>query len=1825
MAEPSTITEPVRVAPPQRPKTGTTFEQAKEDIVSESIQRTKEVEGLDPSRAADIPRIEDITERAIARADAPRDITGEAKTAPGFFEPVADLVGDVLSIGDVFGLETSKVAEALKTKEFISAEEKTKLTDQFQNEFIPRAYDNYTRDYPDKPVEFNDFKRLMIETGGETGRAFYDVNEGYFNSIGPILQEYVLGYNPDEDSPFAGTVRERSYATGLRDLLLIETGVTAFGEEVLADYLLKYVYEPVVGKIDEVEGLRYDETFGERWAENLREARGIEELAEEYTEAGIKAGPVAVAADVAGYNIDEYAESLGDLAWYVGLGASFVLPLDLYLGALGKAAYKGTAKAGQAASKGFAKAGSEAASQAGQTNARFIIADELGLHPTDARVQLPEAAPLGPGATEAGIRIIEDAPTPEDIQRASDLGVDIADPVARQEIITESAEKLQALFPAKTVEELTTEIAAKFPEPQRAAILEQRVQLQKAIAETTAAYKNAVVRGEEIVALDKTGTPIKVEFEAASASAVRTEKEIALLAAKDLLAESIAKEITIRSTAKAIAEGRQLFENTGKLTPFGVPRGLVMLTPRVIVPQPVANLVTKEIRTSPQGILLADISKEIADTGVTSQEKLVELFSALSTRLSTSAVKILEDIPLQSLSDPAISMLDKSKILNELKAYGIEATARSVSPYRLLTMDDIERLYAGAKKTIVAPERSVPIADRIRAARNLERLKDITKPAQLKRSIFAQDLSAASNVLFPNPASLNKYFSWKGIGGGPLYDDAIKTLRNRLGNIADALDYELRQATSAAAKRGQSKLQGYADLHKKVFGDRITKAEGEPVNHFIKYLYSGYGVADDDAQILIQAGKKGSAGAQQSRSAREVAKAIAKPETEAEKAIARLVDVVEEAFPEFSDEYFEFLSGLGRVMAGLDLSSTKWVMGDDIAKHLNNLLISQRRVQIVGEFADEVTRRGPASFALRARDIETKQIPFTGPAADIDPEGAQLLFPKGFYGDVAGAGSSAAIKNVLFSKGQTITDDIVNAVQDTLTMIVSAVEKGTPEYNRLLARLQTARVTNAEEVLEAIAKARPDNTKILKAAIEDLISYKQGVQGTALADLIGELRKVVVGTEDIGTILRRVVDPASIELPHQVDSIIIDSTKAYLQNTPGANRIFEQSYLSDIGKNYASKDETVAVLENLKRSLEDVISRGDVLEDVGPVSFYQALEDLPLYVFDSKASIRADVAGLLNDRTLNVKFDYVNKAFLNSSDVEDLAARLVTSLDELPDGAEGLVKLIGEISDSIAKTPEEIATQKIFNRARGLVGGAAGTAAGLVMDIPKIAKQGVLGGFIVPNPAYHVVNNISAPALIHDTIGVAEAIHATGDLLKLPAAVLGFRSNAADVVKTIYGYSSRGDTIAVSGRADGAVYTIDDLAEIVKSNGINQSQVSVEVQRAAIEGLARWTGTNFAKVKSGLSREKIGEYFKAMFKVDRNIWNEMSVANDLYYRTGVLIRALQRGQTEGQAVQLAREAIYDYGRLTLLEQEKISKAFWIYSFWRQSIRQSIVSVVNNPRRLANNYKLGKGGYDPDQLDNELAEPFMSQYQDKRIFIDTLTDPESQQKWNYYFGDLPMLSGVDTVVSGVANFGAMAKAIAGTLTEADLTILGGQIGQLGRDYFDNAPPEVKLVMQFVVNKEFSFGEFRKEGTYVNPSYLIWAEATGNFDHAVWFFDLQPVNPPREGKPTFHGTEWKINPDNDNARKNFSYARNLFMLAGMERASREYGSMLGPALIRESGSYKPGEKETSVLPAKEYGIPQYLSAFAEGIGLYKVEEAPTTLQIQPRIERALEDEI
>ena len=1813
MAEPRDITTPVRVVAPQDPKTGLPFQQAKEELIQESLLYKEQVEGLDPRRAEDIPRIEELTQRAIDIADAPREITGEAKVAPGAFEPVADVIGGALGAIDFFNLGLSKVGDALKTKELISKEEKAKLENQFQNEFIPKAYDDFITNYPDSNVGFDDFKEQMIKAGGTTGRALYDVNEGYFQSFGPILEEYILGYSPEEDSPFAGTVRERTYANVLRDLLLVEAGATALGEEILADGLIQNIYKPVFGafgaEFSDVDGLKYNQTFGERWAENLQEARGIEELAEEYTETFTKVSiPAIAAAQFADKeDVDAVAEALGDVAWFVGLGASFVLPLDLYLGNAAKAAYKGAGKA----AKGFAKAGTEAASQAGKTNLRVTLAEELNLNPADARIQLVESVATDPQAVALGDRIVLgniDEITDAQKAKATEAGVDLTDASQRQEVLSEAGEKLQALFPVKSKDQLVKEAKAAGLEGDLAlAKADELFDLQKEINEVAKAFKNSGIDGDEVIALNRRGINLAAFDETG-----------ALDTAKTLLGEVVAIELASRATARAIAEGKKTF---GGKNLFGIPGNLTMLTPRVIVPEIIATKTLNTFRNSDLGDLLGGVSKDIRDKGVADEDQITMILQQLNERLSMSGYKAVEDLPTKALTAAEVSLVEKAKILNELKAFAIEATAREISPFKILSMDDIERLYAEAKKTITAPLKGTPIierpsriADKVRAAASVEELKELTKPAQLRRSGFAKGLSATTTALFPDPIKVGKYFSWKGLAGGPVYDDALNTLRNSLGNIGDQLDFQLRQLN-----KGRTKLGAYAELHKRVFMDRVTRIEGIPSQHFIKFIYSGFGVVDDDAELLVAAGKKVSAGGEQVRSRKAVAKAIANPETESEKAIAAFAKIVDQTFPEFDEDYFEFLVGINKVLRGLDLPDARWLVGDDVASHLSNLLVSQKRVQIVEDFTDIVTRNGPASWALRGKDIVGKST-----IEDIDdylsffPE-AELLFPKGFKG----SGFSIDRKVII---GTVLDKNAVPKDADTVARINTGVER----------------------IVEQLIGSRR-KVETIRAAVEDLIAYTQGSAPQKLNLLIDQ----VLADQGLGADITR-----TVALPTEDPLLMLDITKEsarrYLQNTPGVNRIFEESYLTDIGKHYASKEDLVRSLEILKRDLDDAIRKGVPSEDeVAPVSFYQALEDLPLYVFDSKASIREDVAGLLNDRSLNVKFDFINKAWLNSSNNEEFANKIVKGLENVEGGVEGLMNLIDELEKVVPQLPDSPAVQRVVNRLAGLLG----QGRHVIASIPRHAKQGLLGGFIVPNPIYHTVNNLSAPALMHDTIGVVEAINGVADVaLALPrvlASSVGVRTDAVDVVKALYGYNRRGNEVIVAGRADGVSYTIDDVVELLTKNGINQTQVSIEVQRQAVETLISWTGKNFQNTNVGF-RQNVREFFTKLFEPDLdavipagvgtaaaravrdipgglketflsttkpNIYNEFSSANDLYYRTGVLLRALRRGQTEAEAVDLARTSLYDYGKLTQLEKDFVSKGFWIYSFWRQSIRQTVVSAINNPRRLANNYKLGKGGYDPDAQDNELQQPFMSQYQDKRIFVGTLTDPESQQKWNYYFGDLPMLGGLDTVVNSVANFGALGK----TLLSMDLTKTGEVIGQMGRDFIEKAPPQFRILAELATDKELSFGEFRKEGTYINPAYLQFAEATGAWETAVWLFDLQPVFPPREGKSTFHGSEWRINPDNDQARKNFYQARNLMLLIGLDRNAREVGSIFTPSFIEEVGRFEPGEKEQSVLPAEAVGIPPAFSAFAEGIGIYKVEEAPTELTIQPRIERAIKEEL
>jgi hypothetical protein len=647
------------------------------------------------------------------------------------------------------------------------------------------------------------------------------------------------------------------------------------------------------------------------------------------------------------------------------------------------------------------------------------------------------------------------------------------------------------------------------------------------------------------------------------------------------------------------------------------------------------------------------------------------------------------------------------------------------------------------------------------------------------------------------------------------------------------------------------------------------------------------------------------------------------------------------------------------------------------------------------------------------------------------------------------------------------------------------------------------------------------------------------------------------------------------------------------------------------------------------------------------VSAYEALEDLPLYVFDTAQELKRDVAGVLADRELLIRFDALDKA-MRGSDSADAVGAVEDLLDLLNRGnVEELLKYLDKMKDTLKLTDDTPALA-------GLVRDVAAPASSWIWEgatryAPNLTKSGVLAGSYVFNINYAVMNIMSAPAIIQDTLGTAEGLRAAADVALLAprlAGMRGLKASAADVMKNVYGKTRLDANTIIIGegtRADGATFTLDDLTAIVRENAIDQSQISVEIQEEIFKDLVYWTGQNFGRFADKSFMAKTRKFLHASGKfigaTGRNFFGEIAQATDAYFRTQVLIRALEAGESVEQAVSKARAALFNYNDLTKIERDFVRKSVWIFAFARQNIRQQIVNMVNNPRRLVNNYKLSRGAYDTDrEKDNPLAQPFMSQYANSKIFLGTLEDPATKKRYNYYGGDLPAIGAMDTLVWGAINFGWRERAAGKTSLESGLQ----RAGEAGRIAIDVARPEARMIAEVTTDKEFSFGEFGKESTYLHPSYIKWLHATGNWEQAVVFFYLLPRLPPREGKSTYDGVEWRIDPEDKRARKFFLFVRNLSLIAGTDRAVRDYGNLLPPELVAEAEHYTnkmfndktgeirieivPGQEEWSTLPAEgRHRLLQNFMAGLEGAGAYRVEAAPSAEVVEERFLRQIEKEV
>lgn len=286
--------------------------------------------------------------------------------------------------------------------------------------------------------------------------------------------------------------------------------------------------------------------------------------------------------------------------------------------------------------------------------------------------------------------------------------------------------------------------------------------------------------------------------------------------------------------------------------------------------------------------------------------------------------------------------------------------------------------------------------------------------------------------------------------------------------------------------------------------------------------------------------------------------------------------------------------------------------------------------------------------------------------------------------------------------------------------------------------------------------------------------------------------------------------------------------------------------------------------------------------------------------------------------------------------------------------------------------------------------GRAGPAINRLIATGKGAMLVGLGPLI--NPAFYVSNFLTMPFMMMNTLGLRGTVSAMATWAR-PATR---RVNAAMVARLTADVTPF-DLRRVLPRLDaevmvddlGRTHTVDDLVDLATTHGIDVSLVRAESTRALIDDLAALDARGWARAKA-----LPGDMQQTLFAV--------SQAQELTFRVGVFTDAIGRGADPTEAARLAREAGFDYSKMSEFERFTVRKLVLFYSFTRANIDRTLYALRTDPTRLTRQARLLSQHRDAIwQQDQEEA---VGLYDDatSRLVLGALEarTPEGVSSWRY---------------------------------------------------------------------------------------------------------------------------------------------------------------------------------------------------------------------------------
>ena len=401
-------------------------------------------------------------------------------------------------------------------------------------------------------------------------------------------------------------------------------------------------------------------------------------------------------------------------------------------------------------------------------------------------------------------------------------------------------------------------------------------------------------------------------------------------------------------------------------------------------------------------------------------------------------------------------------------------------------------------------------------------------------------------------------------------------------------------------------------------------------------------------------------------------------------------------------------------------------------------------------------------------------------------------------------------------------------------------------------------------------------------------------------------------------------------------------------------------------------------------------------------------------------------------------------------------------------------------------------------------------------------KAGQYAMMLSFRPRFHGMNFLTAPFIMASTLGgevTASAMRRFNKGAALSRYVnepLGSAGKLSDVLE-------RGK-VAVTTPA-GISYTWRDLADIARQNGILRTITSTDVGREVINKNAQMlTEGLIADLKAG-KRPALGKILGSPLNIAR--WlrdqaNSFAEWSDGAFRMSVLIDSLEQGEDVSQAVQKARAALYDYGKLTDWEKQNISDWFAFYSFTRASVANTLYNAINHPSRLARQIKLTKGmnlyGDSEEKPRSVFYEP---EYLRSRPLMAIYNGIDKERYAEY----APGLPPVDTII-------LLAKILSPVVEEPisgykEDGIVGGGIGAIkgvGKGIgalLGGLPERANPALKALFGWDEQTEKMVLEQGYIDPRHVAWIKALGGWDKFESVVGIPSQRPARPGETSWNG--------------------------------------------------------------------------------------------------------